>query len=199
MANIDFDILSMKIPQPEPECGSLLIAEPLLDDGCFSRSTVCIIDHTTENGSMGLVTNRLSNYMLQDVVDGIETNEEIPVYVGGPVHHDRLYYIHTFGDEIPESVEIVPGLYVGGDFERVKELIAMGAKVKGNMRFFIGYSGWESGQLRGELDRFEWAVGSVNIYDVLNLSENDAWREAVKQLADRYRVWLNLPKDVELN
>ena len=91
MANIDFDILSMKIPQPEPECGSLLIAAPLLDDGCFSRSTVCIIDHTTENGSMGLVTNRLSNYMLQDVVDGIETNEEIPVYVGGPVHHDRLY------------------------------------------------------------------------------------------------------------
>ena len=67
------------------------------------------------------------------------------------------------------------------------------------MRLFIGYSGWDSRQLRGELDRFEWAVGSVNTHDVLNLSENEAWREAVKQLDDRYRVWLNLPKDAELN
>lgn len=199
MANIDFDILAMKIPQPEPECGSVLIAEPLLDDGCFSRATVCVIDHSPENGTMGLVTNRLSHYKLQEVVDGIDTHEDIPVYVGGPVHHDRLYYIHTFGDDIPESVEIVPGLYVGGDFDRVKELINMGAVVNGNMRFFVGYSGWEKGQLRGELDRFEWAVGSIDPFDVLHLSENEAWREAVKHLGDRYRVWLNLPKAVELN
>lgn len=199
MADIDFDILAMRIPQPDPECGSQLIAEPLLDDGCFGRATVCIIDHSAENGTMGLVTNRLSQYKLHDIIDGIETREEIPVYVGGPVHHDRLYYLHTFGKDIAESVEVVPGLYVGGDFERVKELIAMGAVVEGNMRFFVGYSGWEKGQLRGELDRHEWAVGKVSCHDVLNLNENEAWREAVRQLGDRYRVWLNLPSEVSLN
>lgn len=199
MADIDFDILAMRIPQPEPECGSLLIAEPLLDEGCFSRSTVCIIDHSEENGTMGLVTNRLTQYKLHDIIDGIETREEIPVYVGGPVHHDRLYYLHTFGKEIAESVEVVPGLYVGGDFERVKELLSMGAVVEGNMRFFVGYSGWEKGQLRGELDRYEWAVGKARCNDVLSLSENEAWREAVRRLGDRYRVWLNQPTDYTLN
>lgn len=199
MADIDFDILSLKIPQSEPESGSLLIAAPLLDDGVFSRSTVCIIDHTVENGTMGLITNRLSQYKLHEVIDGIETHEVIPLYVGGPVHHDRLYYIHTFGDEIPDSVEIMPGLYVGGEFERVKELINMGAVMSGKMRFFVGYSGWEKGQLRDELDRHDWAVGTVNIHDSLNLSDNEAWRAAVADLGSRYRVWLNLPTDVALN
>ena len=197
---IDEDILSLDIPQPEPDCGSLLIAEPLMNDGCFQRATVCVIDHNQTTGTMGLVTNRMSDYTLAELVDGIEVDEDIPVFVGGPVHRERLYYIHTFGDEIPDSVEVVPGLYVGGDFERVKDIINMGATVEGNIRFFVGYSGWEKGQLRAELDKGDWAVASIErVVDVMNLSENEAWRSAVETLGERYHIWLNFPIDAQLN
>lgn len=199
MHDIDFDILSMKIKQPEPQCGSLLIAEPLLVDGCFSRSTVCVIDHNADTGTMGLVTNRMSAYKLQELVDGIDSAEDIPVFIGGPVHKERLYYLHTFGAEIPDSIDVCDGLYVGGDFDRVKEIINMGAITRGNIRFFVGYSGWEKGQLRGELDRYEWAVGKCNPVDLLLLEENEAWRKAVSDMGERYRVWLNIPIDAALN
>lgn len=197
---IDEDILSLDIPQPEPDCGSLLIAEPLMNDGCFQRATVCVIDHNQTTGTMGLVTNRMSDYTLAEIVDGIEADEDIPVFVGGPVHRERLYYLHTFGDEIPDSVEVVPGLYVGGDFERVKDIINMGATVEGNIRFFVGYSGWEKGQLRAELDKGDWAVASIeSVADIMNLSENEAWRSAVETLGERYHIWLNFPIDAQLN
>lgn len=197
---IDEDILSLDIPQPEPDCGSLLIAEPLMNDGCFQRATVCVIDHNQTTGTMGLVTNRMSDYTLAEIVDGIEVDEDIPVFVGGPVHRERLYYLHTFGDEIPDSVEVVPGLYVGGDFERVKDIINMGATVEGNIRFFVGYSGWEKGQLRAELDKGDWAVASIeSVADVMSLSENEAWRSAVETLGERYHIWLNFPIDAQLN
>ncbi len=197
---IDDDILSLDIPQPEPDCGSLLIAEPLMNEGCFQRSTVCVIDHNQTTGTMGLVTNRLSAYTLNELVDGIDVDEDIPVYVGGPVHRERLYYLHTFGDEVPDSIEVIPGLYVGGDFERVKELINMGATVFGNIRFFVGYSGWEKGQLRKELDKSDWAVASIeSVTDLMTLSENDAWRNAVETLGARYHIWLNFPTDAQLN
>ena len=197
---IDEDILSLDIPQPEPDCGSLLIAEPLMNDGCFQRATVCVIDHNQTTGTMGLVTNRMSDYTLAEIVDGIEVDEDIPVFVGGPVHRERLYYLHTFGDEIPDSVEVVQGLYVGGDFERVKDIINMGATVEGNIRFFVGYSGWEKGQLRAELDKGDWAVASIeSVADVMSLSENEAWRSAVETLGERYHIWLNFPIDAQLN
>lgn len=197
---IDDDILSLTIPQPEPECGSILVAEPLMDDGCFQRATVCVVDHNSETGTMGLVTNRMSGYMLNELIDGIDIEDDIPVYVGGPVHKERLYYLHTFGKEVPDSVEVVPGLFVGGDFERVKEIINMGAPIYGNIRFFVGYSGWEKGQLRKELDRFDWAVAGIGeIDDIMTLSENEAWRNAVTTLGERYKIWLNFPIDAQMN
>lgn len=194
------DILSMRIPQPDPVSGNLLIAEPLVDEGCFQRSTVLIIDHDLESGTMGLVTNRMCNLKLADIVNGITVKEEIPVYVGGPVHTERLYYIHRYGELIPNAAEVVPGLWVGGDFAHICELINEGATIEGRVRFFVGYSGWEKGQLRGELDRFGWAVGTVdNVEDIFTLKENEAWRCAVGSLGPRYRVWLNFPTDAQMN
>lgn len=194
------DILSMRIPQPDPASGDLLIAEPLVDDGCFQRSTVLVIDHDSEVGTMGLVTNRMCNLKLADIINGIEVKEEIPVYIGGPVHTERLYYIHRYGSMIPNAAEVVPDLWVGGDFTHIREVINSGVAIEGNIRFFVGYSGWEKGQLRSELDRFGWAVGSIDsVEDIFTLKENEAWRRAVESLGPRYRVWLNFPTDVQMN
>ena len=64
MKIINSDIFNIKIPQPEPRSGDLLLAVPFMDDGCFSHAVVCLIEHSLESGTMGLVTNRLSGYTL---------------------------------------------------------------------------------------------------------------------------------------
>lgn len=200
MKDINGDIFSVKIAQPDPKVGDLLVAVPFLADGCFKHAVVCMIEHSDESGSMGLVINRLSGYMLDELIENVETSESIPVFVGGPVHNDRLYYLHTLGSLIPDSVEVVSGLYVGGDFETVKSYISTGNPVNGRIRFFVGYSGWVRGQLRSELDNYDWVVSDiVRVDDLMNEQEDAAWRAQVRMLGGEYRLWLNCPSDVRLN
>lgn len=196
----DFDILKMKFDQPVPKVGDLLLAEPLMNDVAFQRSVVVLTVHSEELGSMGFVTNRCSNYTLNELVAEIETEKEIPIYIGGPVHHDRLYYIHTLGNLIPESIEVCNGLYVGGDFRAMIEYVNSGAQIEGKVRFFLGYSGWEKKQLENELSNFDWAVSKMRFPQrLLTLDEEEAWRAEVSELDERYLLWLNCPSSTILN
>lgn len=196
----DSDILKMKFDQPVPKVGDLLLAEPLMKDITFQRSVVVLVEHSDTFGTMGFVTNRCSNFDLEEIVEGIECDEEIPVYIGGPVHRDRLYYIHTLGNLIPDSLEVSRGLYVSGDFKAMIEYINSGAPVEGHVRFFLGYSGWEKGQLENELKNFDWAVTKMREPErLLTLDEEDAWRAEVSELDERYLLWLNCPASVILN
>ena len=197
---LDSDILTMKFEQPTPNAGDLLLAEPLMTDITFIRSVILLIEHSEENGSMGFVTNRCSNYNLNDIVAEIECEEEIPVYIGGPVHRDRLYYIHSLGSIIPESVDIGNGLYVSGRFDTIIEYINAGYPIKGKIRFFLGYSGWDTGQLETEISQYDWAVTKVkNAQRLLTLEEEQAWRTEVSELDSRYFLWLNCPSSPILN
>lgn len=198
--NIMGDIFNVKIAQPDPKAGDLLVAVPFLEEGCFCHAVVCIIEHTNEGGTMGLVTNRLSGYMLDELIEDIETSRKIPVFIGGPVHNDRLYYLHTLGNAIPSSVEIIPGLYIGGDFDIVKNYISSGCPTDGRIKFFVGYSGWSKGQLRQELNNYDWAVSKLeNIDELMHWQEDTAWRTQVATLGENYRIWLNCPRNVQLN
>ena len=194
------DIFSVKRHQPDPVAGSLLVAAPVLGDSCFSHALVCVIEHSADVGTMGLVTNKESGYMLDELVRDIDTFCDIPVFIGGPVHNDQLYYLHTLGGAIPGSLEIADGLYIGGDFEAVKSYVAGGCQVEGRMRFFVGYSGWTSGQLRQELDNHDWVVSKMlEPGDVIVDKGESAWRAQVSLLGENYRMWLNCPGNVRFN
>lgn len=196
----DSDILKMKFDQPLPNAGDLLLAEPLMSDTAFQRSVIVLVEHGDHLGSMGFVTNRCSNYNLNEIVEGIECEEEIPVYIGGPVHRDRLYYLHTLGKLIPESIEVAKGLYVSGDFDTIIEYVNSGSPIKGHIRFFLGYSGWEKNQLEQELRNFDWAVkGLTDVARLLTLDEEEAWRNEVSELDSCYLLWLNCPSSTLLN
>ena len=81
-----------------------------------------------------------------------------PVYIGGPVERNQLYYIHRRND-IPDSVQITDGIYWGGDFKAVTEMLQAGKILQEEIRFFAGYSGWTETQLDNELKENSWIVG----------------------------------------
>ena len=104
--------------------GHLLIAEPsIIGDMSFNRSIIIIADHNSE-GSIGFILNKPLEFTLQDLIPEIEIPYK--VYNGGPVEQDNLFYIHKIPEHIPNSIEISQGLYWGGNFEKVTELIQEG-------------------------------------------------------------------------
>jgi len=206
MKGIDQDIFNLKDqqPQPQPQRGSLLVAKPVVGDFFFRRSVVMMVDPDEGDGAMGVVLNHFTGYNLRDVVPEIDTEEEVPLFLGGPVGTQAMFYIHTLGPEvIPNAVPLQQGVYFGGDFDAMKRYLALGYPVRGNIKFMVGYSGWSSGQLASEIERNDWAVlPSFNINKcpwVIKYADDEIWRDAVTQFGNRYRLWLNMPSDPRYN
>ena len=134
--------------------GHLLIAEPsIIGDLSFNRSVILLADHNAE-GSVGFILNKPLKYTINDLLPEIES--DFKIYNGGPVEQDNLYFIHNVPNLIPDSIEISDGIFWGGDFDLTKNLINTGILKKKNIRFFLGYTGWDSEQLETEMQASSW-------------------------------------------
>ena len=182
----------------EPKSGKILISEPLMNDFHFGRSVVLLIDHEESEGSLGIIINKTLNASVNQIVDEFP-DFEAPVYLGGPVADNQLFFIHTLGELIPDSCPILDGLYWGGDKETLKTLISTGIANEDNCRFFLGYSGWDAGQLVGELVRNSWLVGNITLQQYLNVPPERMWQYFVNQQGERYAMWKRFPINVEDN
>ena len=182
----------------EPKQGKILISEPLMNDFHFGRSVVLLIDHVESEGSFGIIINKQLSANVNQIVDDFLDYEGV-AYLGGPVSDNQIFLIHTLGDLIPESLPIIDGLYWGGDVETLKTLIATGIANEDNTRFYLGYAGWDSGQLVDELVRNSWAIGSITAEQYLNIPPDQMWTTFVRKLGKSYEMWDRFPKNFEDN
>lgn len=178
--------------------GILLIAEPsIIGDLSFNRSVILLADHN-EEGSVGFILNKPLEYSIQDLIP--EINAKFKIYNGGPVEQDNLYFIHNIPDLIPNSIEISNGIYWGGDFESTKDLINEGKIKKNNIRFFLGYTGWDAQQLDKEMQANSWII-TKNIYEnkIIGKSTTNFWKQKILELGGDYVIWSNAPENPILN
>ncbi len=182
----------------KPKKGDLLIAEPaIIGDVSFNRSIVLLADHNQE-GSIGFILNKPLDYTINDLVPKVEA--AFKVYNGGPVEQDNLYFIHKVPDLIPESIDISLGIFWGGDFSKVAELISDGNINESDIRFFLGYSGWEPSQLENELKASSWVV-TENIYkkNIIKKDYQAFWKEKMLEFGGEYSIWSNAPENPNYN
>lgn len=178
--------------------GQLLIAEPsIIGDLSFNRSVILLADHN-EEGSVGFILNKPLKYTIKDLLPEIDA--KFKIYNGGPVEQDNLYFIHNVPHLIPNSIEISNGIFWGGDFELTKDLINKGLVKKKNIRFFLGYTGWDSEQLETEMQSSSWIL-TKNIYEnkILGKASVHFWKEKIIELGGEYLIWSNAPENPILN
>lgn len=182
----------------DPKQGNILISEPLMNDFHFGRSVILLIDHEETEGTFGVIINKKLNVNVNHIVDDFP-DFEAPVYLGGPVADNQLFFIHTLGDLIPESSLITEGLYWGGEVVTLKTLIATGIANEDNTRFYLGYAGWDSGQLVSELVRNSWLIGNITANQLFDIPEEAMWQTFVNQMGSPYEMWKRFPKNFEDN
>ena len=188
--------ISARIAQPH----SFLVAEPFLRDSYFSHAVIALVDYTPGGKAMGIVLNHPLGCTLQEIVSEVNAPEPIRVFCGGPMSCDRLYFIHTLGDIIPNSQPMGEGLWIGGDFDAMIKYVNSGYPVEGVIRFFLGYSGWDSGQLDEELHQHVWAVADPIAHETtLTLTHDDLWHAMVRSMGPAFRGWQFYPKNVLSN
>jgi len=177
--------------------GILLISDPFLKDPNFIRTVVLLCEHKDE-GSFGFVLNKTLDQKLGDLVTNAE-GIRFPVYDGGPVQKDTLHFLHQCPSLITGGIEIVDGIFWGGDFENVLELLKEDKLSKNDIRFFLGYSGWSEGQLLGELNEKSWITREASKPLVFNMNTPQIWKAALQDLGGEYSQMINYPIDPQLN
>lgn len=182
-----------------PAKGSVLISEPFLQDVYFQRSVVLLVEHNPD-GSMGFVLNKKLELTVNTFFPELSDLPAIPIYLGGPVSADKLFFIHTLGDLIiPDAEKISDTLYFDGDFNALKRYIMNGHPTEGKVRFFLGYSGWTKDQLHNEISQNSWVVSHEQSNTLLRSDGEAFWKNSLSRLGGKYKTWINYPKDPYFN
>jgi len=194
---LNTNIFRIETNHVDPQQGNILIAEPFLAGSYFNRSIILLATYN-EKGAVGFILNKKVDYPVEDLfVDFPDFDSEI--HIGGPVGTDSIYFIHTLGDIIPGSIFIKDNLYWGGDFDSLKLQIKLGMVNPHQVRFFLGYSGWEAGQLEEEIKENSWLVADIPQADLMNIDENVMWVQSVRAMGGKYIMWENFPENPSLN
>ncbi|MBN2639008.1 MAG: YqgE/AlgH family protein [Bacteroidales bacterium] len=194
--NLDH-LIQIKTNNVKPLKGRVLLSEPFMDDYYFGRSVVLLAEHNPE-GSFGVIINKKISTRLSDLLPDF-ANTDLKVYLGGPVETNRLFYIHTLGNIIQDSIELMDGLYWGGNLDEVTELSVKNMLNDENFRFFLGYSGWGAEQLSTELLRNSWAVTNIDKDQIFKTKSDLLWKKLTLQLGRNYRLWNKFPANPATN
>ncbi len=161
------------------------------------RTVVLLTEHRTE-GTIGFVLNRQYENTLDELIPEID-GHRLPVYYGGPVQPNTIHFLHRYPAEVPGGVEIMKGVWWGGNFDNLIQLINNGKIDPQKIRFYIGYSGWGGGQLEAEIKEKTWLTVAAARNLVFHKSAEEIWKDSLKHLGGEAEIMINFPIDPQLN
>jgi len=136
--------------------GSYIKSTPLLDGSYFENSIILIVENNND-GAVGFIVNRPFVRSLNELVE-FKKSESFPLLEGGPVDQEHIYVVHNRPDLIKGTQSISNGMYYGGDIQQVIEAINVHGATQKEIQLFIGYCGWDAGELEDEVKEGSWEV-----------------------------------------
>lgn len=177
--------------------GQLLIAHPLLSDCFFNRSVIYLTNHN-EEGAVGFSLNFKTQFLLRDLRPEVK-NGNFPIFEGGPVAKNQLFFLHTLGHDISDSFHVADNIYVGGDFTELLHLIEHGKVKSYQVRFFAGYSGWSENQLEEEIKNKHWLINTPLDSDFFGNEPEDLWGLQLSEIKSSYGIFADFGYDLSMN
>ncbi len=138
------------------KAGIYIKSTALLIGSFFEDTSILIVEHN-EAGTTGFVTNKSFGKSLHELIE-FNHSKPFPLMDGGPVDRAHLFVIHKRPDLIEGGKALTNGLYLGGNMEQVIEAINNASATQAEIQLFIGYCGWDEGELEAELEEGSWSI-----------------------------------------
>jgi len=161
-------------------------------DQNFKRAVILLCEHEMD-GSLGFILNKPLEMTVNELIADFPTFDA-PAFYGGPVKTDTIHYIHNVGDLLEGSKRIARGVYWGGNFDQLKSLIKSGLIEPQDIRFFVGYSGWDFGQLAEEMKLRSWVVANMDVNYIFNSKIKKLWQNIMRNKGNAYSVIAQMPE-----
>jgi putative transcriptional regulator len=136
--------------------GLFLKSTSLLNDTVFENSVIFITEYN-EKGAMGFIVNQKFSRKLNELEE-FKTGKPFPIHLGGPVNQEHLYFIHQRPDLIEGGEPVTGNIFLGGDFKSAVRNIDNHILTEKDLKIFIGYCGWNYGELDEEIAEGSWEV-----------------------------------------
>lgn len=142
-----------------------------MDDPRFIK-VVLLITEYNEKGAMGFVLNKpfleplsLEERTLNQLVE-FRHCAPFKLHEGGPVDQEHLFFIHRRPDLIEEGEPVTAAVYSSGNFKQALTHINRDPGSNKDLKLFIGYCGWDTGELEIEIKEGFWQMipGSANLF-----------------------------------
>jgi putative transcriptional regulator len=138
------------------KAGIYIKSTEVLIGSFFEHTTILLVEHNDE-GTTGFVTNKPFGKSLHDLVE-FNHAKPFPLMDGGPVDRAHLFVLHKRPDLIEGGKQLYDGLYLGGNMDQVIEAINIGAVNQQEIQLFIGYCGWDKGEIEAEMEEGSWRL-----------------------------------------
>jgi putative transcriptional regulator len=145
------------------KAGIFINSTSLLDETIFENTLIFITEHN-ERGAMGYIVNKAFPRKLNELEE-FKEGIPFPLYEGGPVDPEHLYFIHQRPDLIVGGEPVTDHIYLGGDFKAAVQYINMGMLTGQDIKIFVGYCGWDDGEIEAEIAEGSWKeVEAGNVF-----------------------------------
>ena len=161
-----------------------LIATEKIKDDKFNKTVIIMLEND-EDGAWGLVVNkRLGTMPVALLIDPlINTSEEreklfkinVPIFWGGPVGTKEIFILHSTEYQ-SDTTQKYGNISISQDYNILLDI----AENKGpkNSLIILGYSGWASGQLEGEMERDRWILSEIDLNIIFDQEPDSKWEKA---------------------
>ena len=140
--------------------GKILLSAPSLADPNFDKVVILITEHN-EKGALGFVMNKLFSRLFNELVE-FNNCKAFPLFDGGPVEKEKLFFLHRRSDLIEGGIRIADNIYTGGNFNQAVQFINNNTINEDDIKLSIGYCGWDYGQLEEEIAEGSWIVSNTH-------------------------------------
>jgi putative transcriptional regulator len=184
-----FVLLTLLLVAPfarSQEDALILVAHPGFRDLEY-RQTVLVAAPAPNGGHVGVILNRPTKRSLGSLFPEHEPSKKVlePVFYGGPFSRGALVAL-VRSDHAPGSgaVLLMKNLYLAFRANTIDHVIET---TPNEARYFVGYVGWRSGELKSEIDRGLWAVLDADVDRVFRKDTDGLWEE-LHQVTKRIRA-----------
>ena len=164
-----------------------LIATKKMKDDRFEKTVIAMLE-CNKSGAWGLVINKplgalpialLINPSLSTTKERERLyNINIPIFWGGPVDTKTIFVLHS-NEYKSDSTNNYGKISISQDYDILFDI----AKNEGPKKSLVilGYSGWGSGQLEGEMERDHWILSDIDLDITFDNESKTKWNKAYKK------------------
>jgi len=159
--------------------GKLLVVPRQSPDPRFAETVVLLVRYA-EDGTVGLVINRQTRLAASSVLRDLKgsSNYSQSVYAGGPVEIEAVQALLQSSAGPHDAPHLFGNVYLVLKKTELEKALVAGKDSK-ELRIYLGYCGWNRGQLESEVKQGGWYIFDGSAGLVFDSNPSTLWSRMI--------------------